>query len=698
MLPLSYRRAIPKADTVNPKLVGVRRVANAEHKSNLFYAAAGSLLARYIRLVYRTSRQTEEMTERFERHAHHHPCIVTMWHGQFMLLPLVKRPDFETDVMLARHRDAELMGAVLREFGIKLIRGAGAAKRGKDKGGSHAYRAAVQTLREGRTVALTADVPGGEPRHAGLGVVMIARQTGRPILPMAIATSRYISFNTWSRMTLNLPWSDLGFAIGEPVHVPRTAEGEDLEKYRLAVDASLNAATALAYRRAGADAKRATPNVRLQGPAEPGFRLKAYRALTSLARPVTPLLLSMRERNGKEDPARRLERLGRPSLPRPTGTLAWFHAASVGETNAILPLMAELAKQRPTLSFLLTTGTVTSAKLAAERLGPRAIHQYAPLDAPEYVRGFLDHWRPDLAVLTESEIWPNLILESSARRIPLALVNGRMTKRSFRRWRRSLGVARPLFSRFSLVLTQNEKLARRFRALGAGDAFAAGNLKIDTPPPPIDLAELERLKPVLGGRSLLIAASTHEGEDAIVAEAHCRLRQTIPDLCTIIAPRHPERGSAVTDLLKSKGLSAVRRSLGEVPDRTSDAYVADTIGELGMLYTLAPVAFIGGSLVDRGGQNPIEAVRQGAAVLTGPHCQNFADAYDALISHQAAIVVRSAPELAAAAGQLLVDGAERSRMHARASTALAALSGALPRTVDALLHYLPVDNGLARAS
>jgi 3-deoxy-D-manno-octulosonic-acid transferase len=427
------------------------------------------------------------------------------------------------------------------------------------------------------------------------------------------------------------------------------------------------------------------------------LRLKAYRALTSLARPATPLLLKIRERHGKEDPSRRMERLGRPSLPRPAGTLAWFHAASVGETNAILPLMAELSKQRPTLSFLLTTGTVTSAKLAAERLGPRAVHQYAPLDAPEYVRSFLDHWQPDLAVLTESEIWPNLILESSARHIPLTLVNARMTKRSFRRWRRSLGVARPLFSRFSLVLTQNEKLARRFRALGAGDALAAGNLKIDTPPPPVNLAELERLKPVLGDRSLLIAASTHEGEDAIVAEAHCRLRQTIPDLCTIIAPRHPERGSAVTDLLKSKGLSAARRSLGELPDRSSDAYVADTIGELGMLYTLAPVAFIGGSLVDRGGQNPIEAVRQGAAVLTGPHCHNFADAYDALISNQAAIVVRSAPELAAAAGQLLVDRAERSRMHTRASAALAALSGALPRTVDALLHYLPED-GLARAS
>lgn len=680
------------------KLAGAPRVANAEHKPKLFHAALGSLLARYIRYVGSTSRQTAEMTERFDAHAHHHPCIVTMWHGQFMLLPLIKYPGFEADVMLARHRDAEMMGAVLRHFDIKLIRGAGAASRGKDRGGAHAYRAAVQTLREGRTVAMTADVPGGEARRAGMGVVMIARQTGRPILPMAIATSRYIAFNSWSRLTVNLPWSDLGYALGQTVHVPRSASEDELETYRQAVEDSLNAATAMAYKRARADPTRATPGAAAAGSTEPGLRLKAYRTLTSLARPVTPLLLGMRERRGKEDPARRRERLGRPSIARPQGHLAWVHAASVGETNAILPLMTELSKRRPGLSFLLTTGTVTSAKLAADRLGPRAVHQYAPLDAPEYVRSFLDHWRPDLAVFTESEIWPNLILESSARGIPLALINARMTKRSFRRWRRSLGVARPLFSRFAIVLTQNDTLTRRFKALGASGAFAAGNLKIDTPPPPVDMAELERLSPALRGRALFIAASTHEGEDAIVAEAHCQLRQSIPDLCTIIAPRHPERGPAICEMLQSKGLTVARRSLGALPDPTSDAYIADTIGELGMLYKLAPVAFIGGSLVDRGGQNPIEAVRQGAAVLTGPHWHNFSDAYDALIKNRAAIVVRSAPELALAAGQLLGDQTERSRMHTRANAALAALSGALPRTVEALLPHLPAEDGFARAS
>jgi 3-deoxy-D-manno-octulosonic-acid transferase len=667
-------------------------MANIPGKPKFYHVAAGSLLARYIRFVARTAWQTREMTESFEDYEGNHPCIIGMWHGQFMLLPLIRMSDVPVDVMLARHGDAEALGQTLKHFDMELIRGAGAGSRAKDRGGSHAFRAAVQSLRDGRTVAMTADVPGGEARRAGLGIVMVARQSGRPILPVAIATSRYISFNTWSRMTVNLPYSGMGFAVGPLVTVPRDADPEQLEACRLAVEAGLNTATDLAYSRAGADPTRATPHAAARNVStEPGLRLKAYRALTSLARPVAPALLRLRERHGKEDPLRRPERFGQASAARPAGRLAWFHAASVGETNAILPLMAALAQERPSLSFLLTTGTVTSATLAAERLMPQAVHQYAPLDAPEYVRSFLDHWRPDLAVFTESEIWPNLILESSARDIPLALVNARMTKRSFRRWRRNPSVARPLFSRFALVLAQNENLAHRFKMLGAVSAIPTGNLKVDAPAPLVNQAELERLRPMFDGRSLLIAASTHDGEDQIIADAHSELRRSLPSLCTIIAPRHPQRGGAITQMLKDRGLSVAQRSLGDLPDRSSDAYVADTIGELGTLYKLAPVAFIGGSLVDRGGQNPIEAVRQGSVVLTGPHWQNFGDAYRTLLSHRGAIVVRSAEELASAARQLLSDEAELGSMRHRASAALATISGALPRTLEALLTYLPLE-------
>ena len=685
-------------------------MANAKDGARLIDRVAGSLLARYIRFVHRTAWQTEAMTEQVDAQLKHLPCIVGMWHGQFVLMPLIKPPGSPTDIMLARHRDAGVLAETLKHFDMRLIRGAGAAGRGKDRGGSHAFMAAVQALREGRTVGMTADVPGGEARKAGLGIVMVARQSQRPILPAAIATTRYISINTWSRMTINLPFSGLGFAVGPMVKVPRDASNEDLERYRQDVEKSLNWATEQAYARAGADPRRATPGHQRVTKTEPGARLKAYRAVTSLARPIAPLLLKLRERHGKEDPLRRNERLGRPSIARPAGRLAWFHAASVGETTAILPLISQLAELRPSLSFLLTTGTVTSAKLAAQRIGPRTIHQYAPLDAPQFVSGFLDHWRPDLAVFTESEIWPNLILESARRSVPLLLINARMTRRSFRRWRRNLGVAHPLFSRFKLVLAQNEGLVRRFSALGAPSVISVGNLKIDAPPPPVDALELERLRSALDGRSLLIAASTHDGEDTIIADAHRMLAANVPGLCTIIAPRHPERGAAIAEMLEGRGFKVARRSLGDLPGRTNDAYVVDTIGELGMLYKLGPVAFIGGSLVDRGGQNPIEAVRQGAVVLVGPHRQNFGDIYSALINNRGAIVVHSAQEIAGAASRLLSDEAELDGVRSRASAALTTISGALPRTIEALLKYLPVeesrkegldeglDKGLARAS
>jgi 3-deoxy-D-manno-octulosonic-acid transferase len=673
-------------------------MAEVQDKTRLIDRIAGSLLARYIRYVRRTSRGIPEMDAIVEAHIPYHPCIVGMWHGEFMLLPLIKPPNHPTDIMLARHSDAAFLGEALRRFDMQLIRGAGAAGRNKDRGGTHAYRSAIQALRDGRAVAMTADVPGGQARKAGLGIVMAAKQSGRAILPVAIATRRYLALNTWSRMKINLPYSSLGFAVGPIVRVPREATPEELEGYRQEVEDNLNLATQQAYDRAGGDLSRAVPGSSDARSTRPGLWLKSYRAITSCARPFAPLLLGFRERRGKEEALRRNERLGRPSVKRPPGRLAWFHAASVGETNAVLPLMAALAQKRPTLSFLLTTGTVTSAKLAAQRLGPRAIHQYVPLDAPEYVSSFLDHWRPDLAVFTESEIWPNLILETSTRGIPLALINGRMTKRSFRRWRRNLSFAQPLFSRFDLVLTQNKGLAQNFATLGAPDAISAGNLKIDAPPPLVDGVELERLRPALQGRPLLIAACTHEGEDQIIADAHRQLASSFPGLCTIIAPRHPQRGATITEMLKGRGFNVARRSLDELPDRGSDAYVADTIGELGMLYKLAPVAFIGGSLVDRGGHNPVEAMRLGAVVLVGPHWHNFGDAYGALIGNGGAIVVRSAEEIAGAARKLLSDEAELASMRGRANAALATISGALPRTIEALLQYLPSEEGLARAS
>jgi 3-deoxy-D-manno-octulosonic-acid transferase len=661
----------------------------------------GHAAAHLIRLVNATSRAVYEPPDALSRLKSEHPVIVAVWHGQFMLTHGFKpAPEVKVAAMVARHGDAEVIGTAMADFGIELIRGAGAGNRRKDKGGAHALREATRALNSGASVVMTADVPPGPARKAGLGIVTLARLSGRPIVPVASATSRFLALNTWSRVTINLPFSKVAYVVGPLIHVPHDADAATLEAARAEVELFLNLVTKRAYERVGADIRRATPPGAADPsapPANPDLRLKIYRGAMSIVRPLAPLLLKLRERYGKEDPRRRSERLGRPSAARPQGVLCWVHAASVGETNAVLPVIEGLCASRPGLSILLTTGTVTSAGLAERRLPERCLHQYVPLDAPQYAARFLDHWRPDLAIFTESEIWPSLILATSARSIPLALVNARLSHRSRQRWQRNQSAAYPLFGRFDVVLAQNERLASDFSALGGRNVRAVGNLKIDAPPPPIDLAELERLRQALNGRPGFVAASTHEGEEEIIAEAHRELARDFDGFCTIIAPRHPERGTAIAERLRELGLSVVQRSSGALPNARTDIYVADTIGELGTLYALSGIGFIGGSLVDRGGQNPIEAVRHGVAVITGPHWQNFGDAYRALIQDKGAIRVNDARSLAVAVTHLLQSPQETAQMRMGATQALATLSGALEKTVAALLDYLP-DERLKRAS
>lgn len=660
---------------------------------------AGRALARLMRFVHHTARVVSEPGDIVGMLAANHPLILASWHGQFMMLPFLQPPGARVSALVARHGDGALVGEALEAFGVGLIHGAGAGTRRRDKGGAHALRKAVAALKDGVSVVMTADVPPGPARRAGAGIIVMARLSGRPIVPVAAATSHYKAFDTWSRMTLNLPFSKLGYAAGVPIFIPPDADDKLIEAYRQGLEKALDEVTRRAFDLAGADPARATPLLEAPGspPAEPRFLLKAYSAATNLMRPAVPLLLNIRELQGKEERRRRGERYGEAGAARPEGQLAWFHAASIGETNAVLPVMDGLAAARPSLNFLLTTGTVTSAGLAQRRLGARAIHQYVPLDAPQYARAFLDHWRPGLAVFTESEIWPNLILETSARGVPLALVNARISSRSFSRWRRHPGMARPLFNRFDVVLAQNELLARRFGELGARSIIVAGNLKIDAPAPEADRNELERLKAALAGRPVWVAASTHVGEERLVAEAHRRLARDLEGVCTIIVPRHPERGTGIAEDLKELGLAVAQRSLGALPDARLDIYVADTLGELGTLYALCPVAFIGGSLVERGGQNPIEAVRHGSAVLMGPHWSNFRDAYRTLLRHGSAIEVRSAEDLALKVALLNRDTRELARMRADAVVAVSSLAGALDRTLEALLAYLPGGEELRHA-
>jgi len=414
--------------------------------------------------------------------------------------------------------------------------------------------------------------------------------------------------------------------------------------------------------------------------------LRVYRRLSSAVMPLAPALIKRRLRLGKEDPARIGERRGLSRDARPHGPLVWIHGASVGEVLAAGALIERL--RALDIRILLTSGTVTSAAIVAKRFPADIIHQYVPYDSPRYVGRFLDHWRPSLALFIESDLWPNLILSSASRRLPMVLINGRMSQRSFPRWRRVVGTISALLEKFDICLAQSRTDAERFAALGCRNVVITGNLKLDVPAPPADPAKLERVMALTRGRPLWIAASTHAGEEEILIEAHKTLTGIFPGLLTVIVPRHPERGASIARTILAAGLKPALRSREELPMAGTDIYVGDTMGELGLFYRLAGIVFMGGSLVERGGQNPIEAVKLGAAILHGPHVFNFTDVYAALDEAGGARRVDDVHAVVEQVGQLLANPDSCDAMVTASAQVLDDLGGALERTLAALEPYL----------
>ena len=415
--------------------------------------------------------------------------------------------------------------------------------------------------------------------------------------------------------------------------------------------------------------------------------LHVYRLLTAAAAPLAPTLVSHRLKHGKEHPARVNERYGQSKVARPEGPLVWVHGASVGELLAVIPLIERIREKE--FNVLCTSGTVTSANLAEQRLPKGAIHQFVTLDAPRFVKRFFDHWRPDLAIFVESDLWPNLIMTSARRGIPLILVNGR----ALRALLQALAYAFPARSRrccaASISASRNRPPhAERYRDLGAPRIATTGNLKLDVPDPPADAGSLLALKAAIGERTVIAGASTHAGEETMLIEAHRRLRGSFPRLLTIIAPRHPDRGPGILEIAHAADLKARLRSRGELPEADTDIYVADTLGELGLIYRLAPIVFVGGSLASHGGQNPIEPIKLGAAILHGPHVWNFAEIYAALDKSHGAEQVTDVGKLAVRVGAWLKDADERAAVVAAARETVATLGGGLERTLAALEPYL----------
>lgn len=415
------------------------------------------------------------------------------------------------------------------------------------------------------------------------------------------------------------------------------------------------------------------------------FGVTAYRIATYLLAPAAPLILRRRIIRGKEDVARTNERLGHPSLPRPHGTLIWMHGASVGECLAALPLIDRLLKS-VACKVLVTSGTVTSAKVMQDRLPEGAFHQFVPLDTPGATARFLDHWKPEVGLFVDSDIWPNLILGAKKRGVKLALINARMTERSFRNWQRAQKTAAEILSSYEACLAQDDDIGRRFRALGCPRVEVIGSLKADSPPLPVDEDKLAALKAAIGNRPVLLASQTHTGEEETILPAHDALRRTYPDLLTIIVPRHTNRASDIAMLCGTR--KSVMRSSGALPDAETAVYIADTMGELGLFYRLVRFSFVGGSLIRHGGQNPLEPAKLGCAVLTGPHTYNFTTAFAAILDAQGLGTVNASAEIAAIATKLLADPAEAARLGEAAAAGAERLGGAVAKTVEAVLKML----------
>jgi 3-deoxy-D-manno-octulosonic-acid transferase len=414
--------------------------------------------------------------------------------------------------------------------------------------------------------------------------------------------------------------------------------------------------------------------------------LTLYRAASWALAPAAGAFLRARAERGKEDSTRLAERLGRSSAPRPPGPLVWLHGASVGEMQVLRIVHAGLAAERADISFLVTTGTRTSADLAARQPFARGLHQFAPIDAPQIVARFLAHWRPDLAVFAESEIWPNLILGAKAAGARLALVNARLSPESLARWRRMRRSAGRIFAAFDVLLCADERTASGLAALNAKAPRQLDNLKLAAGPAAADDAALAGLRQAIGARPVWLAASTHEGEEEIVLAAHQAIRAAWPEALLLMAPRHPERGAEAARLAGG----APQRSRGDLPGPDDGVYVLDTIGELAAVYGCATVALVAGSLLrPLKGHNPVEPARAGAAILAGPHVESFADLYAALGGLGGFVEVDGAASLARAVLDLWADEPRRLQMTDAATRALDKGEAARTETLARLLALMP---------
>ncbi|OUI99715.1 glycosyltransferase N-terminal domain-containing protein [Acetobacter sp. DsW_54] len=648
--------------------------------SGLFRSIVVGAIRAYLGFALRTTRWTFKIDPQsylYLTSQEGRTAVVAFWHEVLPLTPALwwwaerQNPAVHLRVLVSRNSDGRVIADVVAPWRIWSIAGS-SNTRGKSKGGAAAMLRMRASLLHGCLVAITPDGPCGPRRQTQQGAEALARLVGKPVIPMG-ASCRAIRLKSWDKMFFPLPFGRGVFVSGAPLWPTPDCQMQDPAFNLQTHMNNLMEQARVEQQHAAAGHIALRPQVTCPS--------HIWKGVGALLAPALPLYLRWRQSKGKEVAGRVREKMGFATCPRPSGKLLWFHAASVGEALSILPLVQACLRQNAHITVLVTTGTVTASTIVAQRFAhDRVVHQFMPLDVPRWCQRFLNHWAPQAAVFTESELWPTVLGACHARNLPVVLVNGRMSASSFRFWQRVPGVAQRMLAPFAWVSARTEEDAQRLRSLGALSQLSPGDLKTAAPPLPVDAQVLADLRAVIGERPVFVAASTHAGEEEVIARAAHIIRQTYPNLLSIIVPRHPERGADISSRLNS----APRRAQNALPTERDAFWVCDTLGELGLFFRLGDCTFIGNSLpvCPGGGHNPFEPARLGCVVATGPRVHNFEEAYQAL--HECVQDVQDEQSLAAWVVRMLSCPDARAVL-AQQAQAVATVNATLP---DDLAHQI----------
>ena len=371
-----------------------------------------------------------------------------------------------------------------------------------------------------------------------------------------------------------------------------------------------------------------------------------YRLIINFIFLISPIIIIYRILKKKEDPKRFLEKIGKFNKKNTNNNLIWFHGSSVGEILSIIPLIENLEKRKSIKKILITSNTLSSAKIINKLKLKKTFHQFFPLDAKFIVEKFLNHWKPKAVFFIESEIWPNMILKIKEKNIPLILLNARITKKSFKKWNGISSFAKKIFSEFDLCLGQNNKTCNYLKVLGAKNIKKIGNLKFSQTSSELKNISKSKIKKNFRNKKIIFSAvSTHKGEELFCGKVHSNLKKKYKNIITIIIPRHINRANEIKDELNSNNLNVHLHTSKRPVANNTDIYLVDTFGETKSFLKLSKITFMGKSIYATGGQNPLEAARLGNRIIHGPNIENFTEVYDFLKKHRISSKIRSYKDL-----------------------------------------------------